>query len=290
MFVAGAGNAKVKGVSDADQAMVAALTAALAAGRRRWPALNVADDVYRAYVLERVGDVPSAAAIESMKHDELYLCCGCAEGDSTAASTLEEHYLVKVSRAIVKLRLSSAATEELLQQLRVDLFVGREDQPPKICKYAGQGSLEGWLRVVAVRTGLNRKRLDKGHVPADSLLLEHVGNADDAELAHIKHQYKSLFTGALTWAFRQLSSEQRTLLRMYVTDGLTVEQLGTLHDVNKGTVSRWLTKIRSQLLEDTRARLIDQHGMRASECDSIMRAVRTGLHLSGQRLLAEGDE
>ena len=290
MFVAGEGNAKVNSVSDADQAIAAALTAALDSGRRRWPAVNVADDVYRTYVLERLDDGPMAAAIEAMMHDELYLCCGCAEGNPTAVSALEEHYLVKVSRAIVKLRLGSAETEELMQQLRVELFAGQEDQAPKICKYSGQGSLEGWLRVVALRTGLNRKRRNVRHVPADSLLLEHVGNADDAELAHIKHQYQPLFTAALTWAFRQLSGEQRTLLRMYVTDGLTAEQLGALHDVNKGTVSRWLTKIRRQLLEDTRARLVRQHQMRASECDSIIRAVRTGLHISIQRLLAEGDE
>lgn len=282
---------RCKAMSRADQSIIDALTAALAAGHRRWPTVHIPEDVYHAYVLEHVGDPPSAAAIDEIKHDELYLCCACATGNAMAVMALEQHYLSKVVGSIVKLRLGSATTDELMQQLRLELYAGRQGKVPKIRTYAGQGSLEGWLRVIALRAGLNRKRRDGRQLPADSLLLEGVGNdADDAELAQIKKRYQPLFASSLTWAFRQLHAEQRTLLRMYVTDDLTVAQLGNLHDVDKGTVSRWLTKIRQQLLKDTRTRLIQQHQMRVSECDSIMRVARSGLHLSVHRLLAEDHE
>jgi RNA polymerase sigma-70 factor (ECF subfamily) len=96
----------------------------------------------------------------------------------------------------------------------------------------------------------------------------------------MKAQYADTLAQAVSGAFRRLTSEQRNLLRLYVIDELSLAELGRLHAVDASTISRWLTKIRARLLEEAQAELLERHALRPSECASVMRLVRSDLHLS----------
>lgn len=74
-----------------------------------------------------------------------------AAGHPDALAWLYERYAPVVHRAAYRLTASRADADDVLQ----DVFVGL---PEALRQYGGRGSLEGWLRKVAVRTALMRIR------------------------------------------------------------------------------------------------------------------------------------
>jgi len=228
------------------------------------------------------------AALQGLHLDELYLVAGCLAGDRTALAAFDKRYMTGVSAVVGKLAVDPDARDEVTQELRASLLVPKGDEAPKLSGYSGRGALAGWLKVIATRTALRRKRRrrpDDRHV--DSVLLERVSDdPEDPEIEHVKLRYQAAFNAALEHAFRQLRADQRNLLRMYVTDGLTLSELGSLHDVNASTISRWLARIRETLLETARAHLTARLHLRPSEYESLNKALQSGLHVSVERLLA----
>jgi RNA polymerase sigma-70 factor (ECF subfamily) len=170
--------------------------------------------------------------------------------------------------------------------VRARLLVGDGPTPPGIAQYAGIGSLEGWLRVAAVRTALNAIRGAKREVRARESLLAAVGEPiTEPELALVKVRYRGALEQATVKAFEQLPADQRELLRLYVVDGLTLEELSRIHDVHTATVSRWLTRIRDKIAADARRYFASECHLPPSECDSLLRVVQSEMHVSVARLL-----
>ena len=69
------------------------------------------------------------------------------------------------------------------------------------------------------------------------------------ELAYLKERYRDAFTDALSAAVSALSDRDRTLLRLYHVDGLSLEAMAALYRVHLSTVSRWLTCARENVAE-----------------------------------------
>ena len=250
--------------------------------------MTVDADAFARFVAERIpeGDDPDAA-LASLHVDELYLCCACLAGSPAAVAELEHQFVAEAARALGRLGLSSAERDEALQLAREKILTASPEAPPRLAQFSGQGSLAGWMRVVVVRAGLNLRRDERRHAPRDDELLATriAGEADDPELDIIKSRYADALAQAVAEAFRRLTSEQRNLLRMYVIDGLTLGDLGRLHDVDQSTISRWLAKIRANLLAEARGWMLERLALRPSECDSLMRVVRSELHVTVERLL-----
>jgi RNA polymerase sigma-70 factor (ECF subfamily) len=229
-------------------------------------------------------DADPVDALGELRLEELYLCCACLAGSDAAVAELDRRFIMDSARALGRFGQSSQSRDEALQLAREKLFAGA---PPKLAQYSGRGALGGWIRVVVVRTALNSQRSEKRHVPRDDDLLATriAEDTDDPELQVMKAQYADTLAQAVAGAFRRLTSEQRNLLRLYVIDQLSLAELGKLHSVDASTISRWLTKIRARLLEEAQSELLQRHALRPSECASVMRLVRSDLHLSIARLL-----
>jgi RNA polymerase sigma-70 factor (ECF subfamily) len=256
--------------------------------RSAWPALALEPETFVRFVAARMPETDDpVAALAALRAEELYLCCACLAGAPTAIAELEKSFVGEASRALGRLGLSAHERDEALQHARAKLLAGGPDGQPKLTQFSGQGSLAGWIRVVVVRSALNARRSERRHAPRDDDVLAQriAGDADDPELAVVKARYGASLAEAVAAAFRKLTSEQRNLLRMYVIDGLTLNDLGRMHAVDASTISRWLARIRSNLLAEARNQLLARHALRPSECDSVMRVVQGDLFVTVERLL-----
>ena len=109
-------------------------------------------------------------------------------------------------------------------------------------------------------------------------------------MRHIRQLYRGEFKTAFTGAMRSLESRERNILRMYLVDGLNIDQIGKVYGVHRATVARWIARSREKLLSETRRRLLGVLRMSEARFDSLMVIVRSHLDLSLERLLEASQE
>jgi RNA polymerase sigma-70 factor (ECF subfamily) len=227
-------------------------------------------------------------SLSATRGPDLYLAFACLSGNSKAIRVLERDILRGVPSAVRRLRLPKSSVDEVTQLVRHKLLVGDGGQP-KIADYAGRGPLESWVRVVAVRVALTllRKRGgDQAPGTADDALVDIASPGHDPELRLIRARYAGECRAALEAAFRTLSPQDRTILRLHFVDGLNIDQIGGIYRVHRATVARWISRSRTTLLEETKTALKAVLKLSTGEFDSLMGAVRSELHLSLSGLLA----
>ncbi|NUP05393.1 MAG: sigma-70 family RNA polymerase sigma factor [Polyangiaceae bacterium] len=235
--------------------------------------------------LDRLGDTADPVSALERKHlVDLFLACACASGEPRAMRHVEERFLTQIGSFVRKIDSSQGFADEVRAAVRVKLFVGGDDLHPKIAEYTGAGPLEGWLRVVAVRTAQNLVRARKpGGDQAHDLPL--AAAAHDPELALARTQYSEAFRTCFAEAVAALSSEERTLLKFHYVDGLTSEQSAKMYGASPATVRRRLATARQALLVDTRKRLSERLRVPLVDLDAILGELQSGLDLSLSRIL-----
>jgi RNA polymerase sigma-70 factor (ECF subfamily) len=170
-----------------------------------------------------------------------------------------------------------------VQELRAKLFVASGARPARIAEYSGRGSLEGWLRVVAIRVAVDAaekakqfNKMSNDEEAADQALL----GAADPELAYIKSQHRGEFASAFRDAMTTLTGEERTLLRLYLIDKLNIAEIGALTHIHRATVARHIASCRERMLGETRARLRARLGCTDSEVESMIGLLQSQLDVS----------
>jgi RNA polymerase sigma-70 factor, ECF subfamily len=268
----------------------ARVRAMIPAAKQAWPELAFEDGEFYAYVRARlrIDETSSAEAIETelagLHLADLYLAFACARGDAAAMRVLDARFLGALDGALS--RIDSGATDEIKQRVRTKLLVGDDGEPGRIAGYTGHGELLRWLRVAATREALSLLRKHKREVPAeDAELADLISPAESQELALLKSEYRSEFKTAFQAALTSLEPRQRTILRYHLIDGLNIDAIGAVYGVHRATVARWIDRIRSDLLERTRERLMAQIQVNRAEFESIMRLIQSQLDVSMHRLL-----
>jgi RNA polymerase sigma-70 factor, ECF subfamily len=251
----------------------ARMAAVWTAGRARYPTLSVSRAALTAHLraLEHHGD-----------DADLYLACACAHADPVAHQLLEHHVFAEVAGFIARVDSSPQVADEVRQQLRERLLVAREGQPPRIAEYAGLGPLGAWVRVAALRLALD---VVTGPAPVEFTEAPALAAPNDPELALIRSRYQGAYQEALRDSVQALDVRERTLLRMNVIDGLSVDRLGEVYGVHRATAARWLTRAREHLLDETYRLLSERLKVPLGELRSLTKLLRSDLHLSLQRLL-----
>lgn len=295
----GAGAARADAPPPArDEALEAALTAALQAGRARWPELALPPELFVAHLASIVPatEPAPARAIAALHAEDLYLACACANDVPLAIERFEEAHLHSLG-AVLGAALSStpADVDEVRQRLRVRLFVGSavgdssgEGRRPLVRSYSGRGALSAWVRVAAVRLALTlardaaigaragRRASDEGALAARWV---------DPEVAFIKDRYRREFEDAFGVALGSVSDRERALLRLHVVGGLSLDRIGKMYSVDRSTVSRWLAEARRVLLDNTEAALRDRLGVAPAEFASMARLFTSQLEIDLPELL-----
>ncbi len=270
--------------------LAAEVTAQVAA---RWPSIAIEHDTFVAF-LETLpagaGAVEAASEHDDEALAELYLACGCHNRDAAAFAHFDANYLSVVPAALAHMRLPADTVDEVRQQVRHKLLLAEADELPKLARYAGQGKLRGLVQVIAVRCALSMLRKDQRIAPGgDDQLLAMPSPENDPELSFLKRRYRAEFKTSFQAAVQDLSSRDRNFLRLHLFGGMTVEQVGKVYGVHRATATRWLAKLRAQLLKDTQASLRKRLQVSQDEFDGLMELIQSRLDVSMQRVLETMD-
>ena len=118
------------------------LEALVARARLAWPSLNLPPERFIAHLAGRLPPSKSPLrTLEAVAAEDLYLACCCAEGNPAALAALETTQLPAVARVVASLDVTGVLADEVKQVLRERLLIKRENGPPRIADYAGQGPL-----------------------------------------------------------------------------------------------------------------------------------------------------
>lgn len=277
----------VRGVLEAIADLDRRLWTIVAEGRAAWPSLAVdAKDVVAFIARQATGEL-AEAALEGLRPADLYLACACARQVPGAVVAFDRDYMREVDVALARMRIGPPRLQDVKQLVRQRLFVGggTAGQPTsagKIAEYGGRGDLRRWVRSVAVRTCLNELRKGKREilVDDDQLIAQHAIAADDPEVEYMKRTYAEEFRAAFAEALRQLGAREQTLLRYHHVDGLNIDEIGAIYRIHRVTAFRWLEKAKELLVRSTLETLRGRLKLPANELDSVLRMIRSQIHLS----------
>jgi RNA polymerase sigma-70 factor (ECF subfamily) len=208
--------------------------------------------------------------------DDLLLAGASAAGDPLAIAALNRH-VEALAPALRRVGVDGDDLADLLQELREWLFVG-DGSGPRIRSYSGRGSIAGWLRVVAIRRAHRARAAQKRTVAPEILDLQPPGL--DVELDYLKQAYRSHFSAALRSAIAELPRRERNLLRLHVSDRLTIDQLAAVYHLHRATVARQLAAARQSVVERMRAELAQRLQVDTEELESVLRLIASNIEVS----------
>ncbi|MBK7072036.1 MAG: sigma-70 family RNA polymerase sigma factor [Myxococcales bacterium] len=276
--------------------MAAAVEVALAEQWARavaaWPSVTLPFDEVVALWAARVQEVEPAGladAIAALRAADLAIAAACAAGDPAALRAFDATYLGNLRAVLARVTTSAAEVAEVAQIVREKLLVPGAAGRARILDTAGHGDLGGLVRVIAIRTALNLRRAEQRQDPLeDHAELATLAPESDPELAAIQAQHRALIKAALEAALAGLEPRQRSVLRMHLVEGLTIDEIGRAHDVHRATAARWLEHVRDELRAATLRGLRARLGGDADGVASLIRVLDSRLQVSFQRLLATG--
>jgi len=253
----------------------------LAEAEARWPEVAVDPRRFVTHWAAQLGRAGDVGAIEQLHLSDLYLAFACAEGDVCALRCFGT-LLSTVAGAVRSVDGAPSFVDEILQRLRTRVLVPEDGRSARILDYAGRGSLENWLRAGALRLALNARRdARRGPEPLpEASLWEPAAPTAERTLELLKGKYATEFGSALRDAFGSLEAGERNVLRMHFLEGLSLNQIAAMYQVNKSTISRRMAKARETLLARTRAQLERALALPPQELDSLLEQLGPRLDLS----------
>jgi RNA polymerase sigma-70 factor (ECF subfamily) len=102
----------------------------------------------------------------------------------------------------------------------------------------------------------------------------------NAEVALIRARHGAELATALRAAVATLPARERSLLKLHVLDGLTIDDLCGFYEVHRATVARWIVKLKLQLFEEATRQLKEALAIDTSEVESLCRALGSQIDLS----------
>ena len=271
-----------------DESVDTTLREIIELAQRTYPMFHVPPVAFVAYLGERLpAGIPAARALRRMHTTDLYLACACAQQLPGAIAAFDRDYIREVDVALARMRIGPPRLADIKQLVRQRLFVGggtagQPTSPGKIAEYGGRGDLRRWVRSVAVRTCLNELRKGKREVliDDDQLIAQHAMSADDPEVEYMKRTYANEFKAAFAAALGQLGAREQTLLRYHHVDGLNIDEIGAIYRIHRVTAFRWLEKAKELLVRATLETLRGRLKLPAAELESVLRMIRSQIHLS----------
>lgn len=252
----------------------------LSLGRKAWPAVRMDPGWFARRLGEKLeGDADRTAMLQDLPAADVYLACACELANEAALAEFERSYLTEVPAFVARIDPSAAFADEVKQELRDQLFVGKAGTRPLIAGYAGRGPLGAWLRVIAVRTALRVGRSRGGDAPPPDPSAA-FGHSPDPELDYLKLRYRVLYEDALRAAVASLETRERLFLRLHYVDGLNIDRIGAMYRLHRSTVARRLAVYRRTLRERVHSLLEKNASFSPSESASILRLVRSQLFIS----------
>lgn len=249
-------------------------------GLDAWPAIDVSLARLSQHIEAVAPPDLSLDALAKLSGEGLTLAAACLDQQPAAVSIFESVYLAPLSRVLARLEGGAEIADDVLQRLRAQFFAPASGRS-SFFAYSGAGALAVWLKVVAVREAqkLRRGAVQTNTVSDESLSVMPTPEADP-ELRFMKLQHRAHFKVCFQEALAQLGKREKSVLRMSLVEGLSIDDIGKVYDVHRATAARWLTSAREQLVRDCRVKLAGRLGVSEPELDELMGNVQSNLSIS----------
>jgi RNA polymerase sigma-70 factor, ECF subfamily len=242
--------------------------------------------------------------IEKLQADDLCLIVACEQGNQKAWSDLVERFSITVRSAARSASSNEESAEDLAQSIWAELYGlrVREDGRPagKLAYYSGRGSLAGWLRAVVAQLAIDQHRKQSRLVQTeedsdfDRIIQQGQdenewsghGGVVNPELEISKKLAGEEMQKALAKSIKQLSAEDRLLVKLYYFDGLRLREAGAVLGVHEATASRRLTRIHADLRRQVENTLIEEKGWSKPETQRAFSDIALHLEADIEPLLA----
>lgn len=203
-----------------------------------------------------------------------------AAGDKDALARYERELVPVIAAQLRRRGHDAEAIAELQQILRARLFVG-DGTGPAIAAYEGRGTLKSWVLVSALREAVRMKQRGQREPATEhEALLALADRVVDDSDAPVKAAYREAFRAAFRDAIGLLAPRDRTLLRMHLLDGLTIDQIGALQGVHRATAARWVERARASVALAVRRAMMKQLGADPFDTDELLGWVQSRIELS----------
>jgi RNA polymerase sigma-70 factor (ECF subfamily) len=259
----------------ADRAAADQVREALRQLGTKWPQVVLSPTELAAALASKASTWP---ALSALRVDEVVLAQACLKGVTEAVQVLEAHYFDDVRAALRKVAPASQLAD-LLQQVRIQGLVGER---PALQSFSGTGSLGGFLRVMATRLALNHMTRDEPP-PAETLsrsVLDGLPALNDPELEAIKSRLREQFDAVFGRAFARLDVEDRNLLRLSFSEGLTIDDIAPMLNVHRATAARHLQRARGALASHVREELRGTLGTSTRSSEQLIELIRSQIEVS----------
>jgi RNA polymerase sigma-70 factor len=213
---------------------------------------------------------------------DMLLAFACTQKLPSALALFQALFVPVLQRVLSRRGAELDLAQEVQQIVLERLLVGPAGGgAAKIAEYRGHGPLKSWVSTTCATTlsMLRRSTERRREDPVESQLYAAVTHADP-ELSQLAERYTDQVHDAIVSALKRLSDRERVLIRLQVGEGMSIDQLSVIYAVNRATAARWLVRARESVLEFARAEMKAQLGLSESECDSLLRLVRSGLDVS----------
>jgi RNA polymerase sigma-70 factor, ECF subfamily len=268
-----------------DDVLEPALRAYVDAARAAWPDFGIEPEEIVSYVASRTpaGKLPDPAYAA-----DLLLACACARGTSAAIGAFHRHHGTVIARVLSRRRASADLADDATQAVFERLLIAPPGRSPKIGEYRGTGPLRSWVATAAATTLMMMRRAAgrRREEPPDSGISLGLAVETDPELRYIKERYRAEMEGAVSLALDRLGDRERTLLRLHLTERMSIDQLGVMYGINRATAARWLAAARAAVLTGAREELRTRLRLSPSEWGSVVALVRSQLNVSIARHLS----
>ncbi|MFN2491366.1 MAG: RNA polymerase sigma factor [Pyrinomonadaceae bacterium] len=233
--------------------------------------------------------------INNLQADDLCLIVACEQGNEKAWNDLVERFSTTVRSAARAASSNEESAEDLSQSIWAELYGlrTREDGKPtgKLAYYSGRGSLAGWLRAVVAQLAVDQHRKQSRFVQTEEdgafdRMLQQNHNEDTSlgprGVADPEAELSEKLAGAelqkaLSASIKQLSAEDRLLIKLYYFDDLRLREAGALLGVHEATASRRLTRIHADLRQRVQTTLIEEKGWTKPETERAFSVI--AIHL-----------
>jgi RNA polymerase sigma-70 factor (ECF subfamily) len=269
------------------------------------PRIKSSVDKYLLKDDENASDQSIAEFIDELQADDLCLIVACERGDESAWSDLVERFTPTVRSAARSASSNEDGAQDLSQSIWAELFGlrVRADGTPasKLAYYSGRGSLAGWLRAVVGQLAIDQHRKQSRTVQTeDDADFDRLARAVDGRESFLattalnpEEAISDKLAGAevqraLARSIKELSDEDRLLVKLYYFDGLRLREAGSVLGVHEATASRRLTRIHGELRERVESILITDLGWTETETEGAFARVALHLEADLEPLLAAG--
>ena len=172
-------------------------------------------------------------------YTEQELVNGCRRNDRRYQEAVYRQYYSSFLKVCARYAQNMADAEQLLQDAMLTIF-------SKISSYGGTGSFEGWMRRIMVNTCLDYL---KSKYLKTSMRMEINADKVEATAGSISNSgLDKMEFKELVGMMQALPAVTRTVFNLFVFEGYSHKQIGTLLDISEGT-SSWHVHQARKLLQ-----------------------------------------